>query len=114
MFHAMKGIYVACSLLSLALSGASYAGESEEERRTKQAELDAACESARHVKLTAVRARLTEECVAKKSPRPDRAACERFYSDYGITTPYQVGLFYDLPECVKAHDYKNSYRRSNR
>jgi len=88
--------------------------DSMQQLQAKQAELDAACEAAREVKLAAVRLQLTEECAEKKWPRQDRASCERYYSDYGITTPHQVGLFYDLPECVKAHDYRTSYRRSDR
>jgi hypothetical protein len=110
----MKSAIVNTLMLAFVFASAGYAHESEEDRQAKQAELDAACEGAREVKLVAVRKQLTEECVEKKWPRQDLAACERFYADYGITTPTQVGLFYDLPECVKAHDYRSSYRRSDR
>jgi hypothetical protein len=113
-FGAMKSALATVLMLACAVASVGYAYESEEERRAKQAELDAACEAAREVKLAAVRLQLTEECAEKKWPRQDRASCERYYSDYGITTPHQVGLFYDLPECVKAHDYRTSYRRSDR
>jgi hypothetical protein len=113
-FGTMKSALATVLMLACAIASVGYAYESEEERRAKQAELDAACEAAREVKLAAVRLQLTEECAEKKWPRQDRASCERYYSDYGITTPHQVGLFYDLPECVKAHDYRTSYRRSDR
>lgn len=108
---AMKLKLATILILACAFASVGYAHESEEERRAMQAELDAACEAAREVKLAAVRLQLTEECVEKKWPRQNRESCERFYADYGITTPHQVGLFYDLPECVRAHDYRTSYRR---
>ena len=111
----MKSELAAILMLACAFASVGYAYESEEERRARQAELDAACEAAREVKLAAVRKQLIEECTEKKEwPREDRASCERYYADYGVTTPHQVGLFYDLPECVKAHDYRSSYRRSDR
>lgn len=111
---AMKSKLATILILTCAFAPVGYAYESEEERRANQAQLDAACEAAREVKLAAVRLQLTEECTEKKWPRQDRESCERFYADYGITTPDQVGLFYDLPECVKAHDYRTSYRRPDR
>lgn len=112
--RAMKSAIIKTLLLAFIFASVGFTYESEEDRHAKQAELDAACEAAREVKLAAVRKQLTEECVEKKWPRQDLASCESFYADYGITTPNQVGLFYDLPECVKAHDYRSSYRRSDR
>jgi hypothetical protein len=110
----MKSAIFRILALAFVVAPAGYAYESEEDRQAKQAELDAACEAAREVKLSAVREKLTAECAEKKWPRQDLASCERYYADYGITMPNQVGLFYDLPECVKAHDYRSSYRRSDR
>lgn len=40
----------------------------------------------------------------------DRETCERFYADYGESAAGVAPLFYDLPECEKAHGYRNSYR----
>jgi hypothetical protein len=109
--HVMNNARLFCLMLTVVLSPVSQANDSEAERIAKQTELDAACEAAREEKLSAVRAQLIEECDAKKEwPREDRAACERYYADYGIATPWQPGLFYDLPECVKAHDYRRSDR----
>ena len=82
-----------------------------DDRDAKQAELDAACEVARQKKLVQVRAELVEECV-ETGQRRDRAACERFYVDYGQSSANQAPLFYDLPECEKAHEYRRSYRSS--
>ena len=94
-------------VLSMVVSAALLA----DDREAKQAELDAACEVARQKKLVQVRAELIEECV-ETGQRRDRAACERFYADYGQSSANQAPLFYDLPECEKAHEYRRSYRSS--
>ena len=82
-----------------------------QDRDAKQAELDAACEVARQKKLVEVRAELVEQCVETKQ-LADRATCERFYVDYGESAANQAPLFYDLPECEQAHEYRRSYRSS--
>ena len=71
----------------------------------EQAKLDAACEAAREKQLAPLRAGFIEECIEKKQ-RPDRAACERFYADFGNQSGNRAPLFYDLPECVEAFDYR--------
>ena len=102
-------------VLTLTLVSASgLASETAEDRKIKQAELDAICEQARQEKLTLARAEYVEECVEKKQRR-DRAACERFYADYGETSAgNRVPLFYDLPECVTADEYRRSFRNPGR
>ncbi len=35
--------------------------------------------------------------------------CQRFYSDYGARTGDRAPLYYDLPECVAAFEYRQSY-----
>jgi hypothetical protein len=72
--------------------------------KSEQAKLDAACEAAREKKLAPLRAGYIEECIEKKQ-RPDRAACERFYADFGNQSGNRAPLFYDLPDCVKAFEY---------
>lgn len=96
-------------MLAMMVSAAGLAYETEEERKAKQAELDAACEAARQVEIIAARAQLVEECVEKKQ-RPDRESCERFYATYGQNSPNGPALFFDLPACVTAHEYSRSYR----
>ena len=95
---------------ALVFSVASYAVETEAERQAKLAELDAVCEAARQKKIIAEKAKHVAECVEKEQ-RPDRAACERFYADSGERAGNQPPLYYDLPECVKAQDYRTSYRQ---
>ena len=72
---------------------------------SEQAKLDAACEAARENKLAPLRAGFIEECIEKKQ-RPDRAACERFYADFGNQAGSRAPLFYELPECVTAFEYR--------
>ncbi len=75
------------------------------QRDREQAKLDSACETARQTKLAPMRAGFIDECVEKKQ-RPDRASCERFYADFGNQSGNRAPLFYDLPECVKAFEYR--------
>lgn len=85
----------------------------EDERAEQQQALDEACEQARQTKLAPLRRQYTDECIAKGEKSPD--ACERFYADYGnpiLTESGTVlpGKFYDLPECVRAFEFRRSYR----
>ena len=105
-----KATRLLTSLVLLA-SVAVYADSTEAERAAKQAELDAACEAARQEKIVVERAKYIEECV-ETGMRADRAACERFYADYGANTAGRAPLYYDLPQCVAAHEYRRSYRSS--
>jgi hypothetical protein len=94
-------------ILMLILSGVAAGGE---DRVTKQRALDEACELARENKLTPLRQQYIEECVEIKNK--ERAYCERFYSDYGAKSGQRAPLFYDLPECVEAFEYRRSYREA--
>lgn len=99
-----SGIALPCILmLSLSVGTAS-----EIDRVTKQKELDKACEVAREKRLAPLRQRYIEECVEQQ--KQDRAYCERFYSDYGAQSGNRAPMFYDLPECVTAFEYRNSQR----
>ncbi len=91
-------------LLTLVLLASAAAAETFDQ---KQARLDAECEAAREAKLAPERERLVEECVETKQRR-DRAACERFYADYGNQTGNRAPLHMDLPECVKAFEHRQS------
>ena len=80
----------------------------EKDRVTKQKQLDEVCEAARKEKIAHLRPQFVEECVEKR--KKDREYCERFYRDYGARSGNRPPLFYDLPECVKAFEYRRSYR----
>lgn len=91
------------AVVGLLFAAAGIASEKDPEQR--QAELDAACEEARERRLAPERERYIEECVAREQ-KPDRAACERFYSDYGAQSGKRAPLYYDLPECVEAFEFR--------
>lgn len=101
MAHTCKPLSVVVLLAAVA----GPAGATEEDRDAILARLDAACEAARQEKLAPLRLQYVEECVDKKE-RPDRQSCERFYADFGNRSGNRAPLFYDLPECVAAHDYR--------
>jgi len=96
-------VALAALLLSTIVAQPAIAGWDEK----TQASLDAACEAAREKNLAPMRADFIEECVEKKQ-RPDRAACERFYADFGNQAGNRAPLFYDLPECEEAFEYRRS------
>ena len=93
--------------LSAAIMALTILAATPGQANSKQAKLDAACEAAREKKLAPMRAGYIDECVEKKQ-RPDRAACERFYADFGNQSGSRAPLFYDLPECVKAFEYRRN------
>ena len=98
--------YLLSMILVLLLVGPVLAKESRQE---KQAQLDGTCEVARLKKLIPMRKGFVDECVANKE-LPNRKECERFYADYGNRMGRRAPLFYDLPECVTAFEYRQSAR----
>ncbi len=80
------------------------------DREPTQAQLDAECEAARERKLAPDRAKYIEECVRDKV-KDSREACERFYSDYGARSGNRAPLYYDLPECMRAFEFRKSHRQ---
>ena len=95
-------------LLAVALSTPVYVA-AENDRAVTQQTLDAACEAARERKLEPERAMYAQECVQRKT-KDTLEECQRFYSDYGARIGDRTPLYYDLPECVAAFDYRQSYR----
>lgn len=77
----------------------------------RQAELDQVCEVVREKELAPLRNQYVEECVTKE--KKERAYCEQYYSDYGDRAGNRAPLFYDLPECVEAFEYRQRYRQAN-
>ncbi len=76
----------------------------------EQAALDEACQAAREEILAPQRAQFVEECVEGRSRR-SREECERFYADHGNATAARGPLYMDLPECVKAHEFRQANSR---
>ena len=104
----MKFSYVSIFLPALLIPCLTIGGVND--RATRQAHLDAECEAAREHKLAPEREKYIEECVRNKN-RDSREACERFYSDYGARSGNRAPLYYDLPECVSAFEFRKSYRQ---
>lgn len=98
-----------CTLFFVSLVVVSTANGQSQDRESTQRELDAACEAAREIRLTEGRTKHIEECVENKE-REDRAACERYYSNYGARAGTRPPMFYDLPECDKAFEHQRSQR----
>lgn len=93
-----------------ALLCTSFVAGSSGNRQSTQAQLDAECEAARERKLAPERARYVDECVRNKI-RDGREACERFYVDHGARSGDRAPLYYDLPECVRAFEFRKNYRQ---
>lgn len=74
-------------------------------------QMDQECEQARDNALRPIRARYVEECV--QNGDKDRPTCERFYADYGDAILPAGKKFYDLPECVKAFEFRRSSRSAD-
>ncbi len=109
----MRNVCLLLVTLTVLASAIVHADSLGKEREAMQAELDAACEAARQEKIILERAKHIGECVETKL-LADRETCERFYADYGESAAGHAPLFYDLPACEKAHEYRNSYRSSDR
>ena len=80
----------------------------------KQQQLDAQCEAAREAKLAPEREQLIQECPAQFEKSLDE--CRHFYRDYGAALMRQgeivrAPLYYDLPACEAAFEYRQRYRQ---
>ena len=80
---------------------------------SRQADLDLACEAAREGLLAPMRKMYIEECIqrTRRYSGDVRARCERKYADFGNHTGARAALFYDLPECVEAFQFRRGNRR---
>ena len=104
----MKNVLVFLAILVFAIPAEILADEATREQSAKQMELDAACEVARQKHISIARAKEVDRCVAEQE-RPDRAACDELYYYYGEQSGNRPALFYDLPECKRANEFRNSY-----
>lgn len=81
----------------------------EHNRETAQKILDAECEAARERLLVPERAKMIDDCVRERL-RESRKECERYYADYGGQYGKGAPLHYDLPECVRAFEFRESFQ----
>lgn len=83
--------------------------KAEVERAARQAELDRACEADREKALAPIREDIYTECVTRQ--KKDPAFCRRDAAAFNGNRPGGAPRFYDLPACVAAFEFRNSYRR---
>ncbi len=79
----------------------------EQERQRTQHRLDQACEYARRIKLIPIRQELYESCVDKGK---DEAFCYDDAISYNGERRNGAPMFYELPDCVKAFEYRRTHR----
>lgn len=101
----MKKLFTISTLILSTFAGSTLAND----REAKQQKLNEACEAARLELLKPIREKYAAQCVEERNESQEY--CDRFYSTYGNQGGGQTPLFYDIPECEKAWDYLNSYRR---
>jgi hypothetical protein len=87
--------------------GSAAASQTDEDlRKSKQAELDRACEAARQVALAPRRQEIYEECINRSDKEED--VCRRDANGYNGNRIGGTPRFYDLPECEEAFDYRRT------
>ena len=76
------------------------------DRQSKQAELDAACEAARQAALAPKQAEIYQECIDKFKKSVE--VCEQEAAGYNGNRVGRTPLFYGLPECEAAFEYRKN------
>jgi len=77
-----------------------------DDRQDKQAELDTACEAARQVALAPKKSEIYKECIEKFKKSTD--VCGKEADGYNGNRVGRSPLFYDLPECEAAFEYRKN------
>jgi hypothetical protein len=102
----MRRELLVAAMLLLGLSGAAASETEENLRQARQAELDRACEAVRQVALAPRRQDIYEECINRSGKEAD--ACRSEANAYNGNRIGATPLFYDLPECVEAFEYRKT------
>lgn len=101
-------VITAFLILSQTLPNSALATSEKENERIKiEAELDFACEKARAVELAPLRRNIFAECMKERN---DKNFCFNDAASYDGVRQGSTPRFYDLPECVKAFEYKKQHR----
>ena len=77
-----------------------------DDRQNQQAELDAACEAARQAALVPKKQEIYQECIDKFKKSAE--VCKQEADGYNGNRVGRSPLFYDLPECEAAFDYRKN------
>jgi hypothetical protein len=94
---------------AVAIAAPAVCAGAEQSREATQKRLDAACEAARERRLVPERAKLVDDCVREQFLE-SRKECARYYADYGGQYGKGAPLYYELPECVRAFEYRQSFQ----
>jgi len=73
-------------------------------KKNEQAKLDKACESARQKALAPRKKEIYQECLTKF--KKDKSICQRQADAYNGNRIKGAPMFYELPACVKAFEFK--------
>lgn len=100
----MRGVVPATYLVLVAATAGGLA--IAEDRQHTQAGLDAACEAARQAALVPKKEEIYRECIQKF--KKSAAVCEEEADGYNGSRAGRAPLFYDLPECEAAFEYRKN------
>ena len=101
-------LFLLTALLATTTASAAMLEADKQATLKRQAELDQACEAARTVKLAPIRQQLFNECMSSKKTANTGQECKRQSADYNGNRLGAGPLFYDLPACVTAFEYKKA------
>jgi hypothetical protein len=104
MLHHSRRLLALC----IALLAVSAAVADDKARKAQQRNLDNLCEAARVAKIDEVRDELVAQCVAdEEGTQPD---CVRMHRNHGARSGNRAALYYDLPVCEEATEFRRSTR----
>jgi hypothetical protein len=108
---AMSFCRILISVVTISLSGFSYAGEVTREGAV---ELMEECQRQRQINIAPLRDEAIENCVTNQ--RRDREFCERHNRNFGERRSggTVVGMFWGLPECEQALAAERHFRMNPR
>jgi len=102
----MRKELLVATVMLLGMGSAAASQTDEDLRRSRQAELDRACEAARQVALAPRRQEIYEECINR--PDKEEDVCRRDANGYNGNRIGGTPMYYDLPECEEAFDYRRT------
>jgi hypothetical protein len=107
------GLLRSGGLALLAMTPLAVAAQGEQLTDAEVERLRQACEARRQEKLEPIREQKTQACIEQQLRSPDH--CKRYYQTYGNATAgpgrsIQQGYFYDLPECQRWLDARETLR----
>jgi len=97
-------VLLAATALLAGVTAAVAYETAQDRRQARQAELDRECETARQAALQPKRENIYQECINKF--KKEEGVCQSEANAYNGYRISGAPLYYDLPECVQAFDYR--------